>query len=118
MRRKIVCELTGLLTEITSKAGAIDPLDTSVVATDIDQHMPYSQFDKLSLQFPTLDKFTLCNNDTSALMATDQRKLRWHRPVTVERMQISVADTGVSTVARKNGQPLLQTSLGRWSNPT
>lgn len=45
-----------------------------------------------------LDELTAGNNDTSTLVATDERELGGQRPVTVHGVEVGVADTRVLDV--------------------
>jgi hypothetical protein len=45
-----------------------------------------------------LYEFTPCYNNTRTFVSTDQWKLCWQRPVTVDSVEISVADTRVLDV--------------------
>jgi hypothetical protein len=73
--------LVRLLAEVAGQAAAIDPLHTGVVAN-----------------LDVLDKVALGNDDTGTLVATDERELGRERPVTVDGVEIGVADTRVLDV--------------------
>ena len=70
--------LSTLQAEFTAQAGAIEPLDTGVVAN-----------------LKVGNVLTLGNNDTSTFVATNKGKLGSKGPVTLPGVEISVADTGV-----------------------
>lgn len=67
--------------EFTREAGAIQPLDTSVI-TDVN----------------VVDKLTLGDNDTGTFVATDKGHLDREGPVALAGVQICVADTSVLDV--------------------
>ena len=54
------------------------------------------------------DEFTTSDDDTSTIVATNKRKLGWEGPVTVQCVEICVADTGVLDV----DENLIRTRLG------
>lgn len=66
------------MTEVTGEAGAVDPLDTGVVAN-----------------LDIFDEVAYCDNNTCTLVTTDKRKLGWQWPVAVDGVQVSVADARV-----------------------
>jgi len=82
-REKCLCakRLIRLLAEITVQASAVDPLNTGMV-TDLN----------------ILDQFAAGNDDTSSFVSTDEGELCGKRPVTVDSVEISMADTGVFDV--------------------
>jgi len=45
-----------------------------------------------------IHKVTLGHDDAGTLVTTDERKLGWKRPVTIDGMQVGVADTRVLDV--------------------
>lgn len=54
------------------------------------------------------DEFTTSNDDTSTLVTSNKRKLGWEGPVTVQCVEICVADTGVLDI----DENLVGTRLG------
>lgn len=68
----------GLLAELTSQAGSVQPFDTSVVSN-----------------FKLIDEFTRGDDHASSFMSAHERKLQIEGPVTLHGVQVGVANSGI-----------------------